>query len=337
MALTRTEIFIFAWRPPHILKRCEAHTLKWYLDNLRSKMKFFQSETIIILIIAMLTTELSAQDNLKTIKVIDNLTKKPVKDALIYFNDSISSKTNYLGYSQINVSTGDTISISSIDYSEKFIIVPTEQKFQIGIEKNNDKLGFTGGMRAFYKQLADNLTYPSKARSKKIQSDIFVEFKIDSVGHSRVTQVHNDVNGVFEKEIKRVFKSIKGAWDIEYSDRTFLLPIKFRILPLTPPNDIEFESITIDRKLTAVVLTISGGFRTVTESRQSHRINRWNAPLALLRPLFVLHPKLPKAIASLAKRNLWFSCLKFPTWDHWQLIDKEVIIPHTTLMSCADG
>jgi hypothetical protein len=237
-------------------------------------MKFFQSETIIILIIAMLTTELSAQDNLKTIKVIDNLTKKPVKDALIYFNDSISSKTNYLGYSQINVSTGDTISISSIDYSEKFIIVPTEQKFQIGIEKNNDKLGFTGGMRAFYKQLADNLTYPSKARSKKIQSDIFVEFKIDSVGHSRVTQVHNDVNGVFEKEIKRVFKSIKGAWDIEYSDRTFLLPIKFRILPLTPPNDIEFESITIDRKLTAVVLTISGGFRTVTESRQPHRINR---------------------------------------------------------------
>jgi hypothetical protein len=219
-------------------------------------MKFANRKTTIILTLVVLTTELLAQDSLKIIRVIDNLTKRPVKDALIYVNDSIQSKTNYLGYSQTNGLIGDTLLISCIDYNEKFIIIPPEPKFQVGIEKKEDKLGFTGGVRAFYEHWSANLKYPGKARSKQIQSVIYVEFKVDSLGNSSLTRIHNDVTGLFENEVSRVFKSIAGKWDIEYSNRTFLLPIKFRMASLNPPNDIQLKNMTPDRKLSEIVVTV---------------------------------------------------------------------------------
>ncbi|NBW36210.1 MAG: hypothetical protein EBR30_14550 [Cytophagia bacterium] len=213
------------------------------------------SSVVLILIIGLLTTNISAQDNIITIRVVDNLTKKPVKDAAIQIKDSITLKTNYLGYSQGKAIPGDTILISCSDYYEKWIIVPTEQKFQIGIDKTENKLDFTGGIKSFYEHLGENLKYPSIARSKKRQADIYVEFKVDSTGQSILIKIHNDTSNLFEKDITRAFNSLPGKWSVDYSNKIFLLPIRYRLQSLAPPNDNSSNNVFHDRKLSEIVVT----------------------------------------------------------------------------------
>jgi hypothetical protein len=218
-------------------------------------MKISTRRGILMFAIVLSTTKVLAQVKIITIRVVDNLTKKALNGAVIYVSDSVTSKANYLGYSQIKASSGDTILITCIDYAEKFIVVPTEAKFQVGLEKKEDELDFIGGIRAFYDYWAVNLKYPSKARTQKVQADIYVEFKVDSLGYSRLIKIHGDRDGPFEHEINRVFKNISGNWATEYSNRTFLLPVKFRITSLTPPSGNELGNINVDRKLSEIVVT----------------------------------------------------------------------------------
>jgi hypothetical protein len=211
--------------------------------------------TATIIAVAMLTIKLLAQNDLRTIKVIDDLTKKPVKDASIHVGDSIS-KTNYMGYAQAVASTGDTMTISCPEYVAKYIIVPASQKFQLTLQKEIKELGYTGGVGNFYDHFASNLRYPGKARMKKIQAQIYVEFRVDSLGSSNIIQIHNDVDGLFGPEINRVFKTIRGKWDRVYSSRVFLLPLKFRIRSLSTLKETELKEVNADIVLNEIVVTI---------------------------------------------------------------------------------
>lgn len=210
--------------------------------------------TTLVLVIGLFATKVSAQTNVVTIRVIDNLTKKAIKDAKLLVRDSISSMTNHFGYAQIKAASGDTLLVSCIDYDEIFIIVPVEQKFQVGLDKKQEKLDFSGGIKSFYEHWMFNLKYSSGARSGGVQGDVYVEFRIDSTGHSNLIKIHNDTKKFFQQDIKRVFNMIKGTWSTDYSNKIFLLPIRYRIPSLQPPINNDFKDVHPDRILTEIVV-----------------------------------------------------------------------------------
>lgn len=217
-------------------------------------MKIKTQRTLLLLAIAFYSLKASAQENLITMRVIDNLTKKPVRDATIYLNNSTTFLTNHLGFSQFTAVNGDTIWISSQDYAEKFIIIPSVEKFQVGLDLDESKLDFAGGISKFYNYWASNLRYPSKARSKKIQANLLVEFEIDSTGQSRLVQIHNDVEDLFEQTVTDVFKTMEGKWSVNYATRKFVLPIKFKMAESIPLEDIRSTEILADRFLKEIVV-----------------------------------------------------------------------------------
>ncbi|MGF1636690.1 MAG: energy transducer TonB [Cyclobacteriaceae bacterium] len=210
----------------------------------------------VILIIAscFLTLQTSAQENIITIRVVDNLTKKPLENVEIYKGDTVPLKTNDSGFSQFKASVGDTLFISCINYVEKFIVLPNQPRIQVGLDIAEEKMSYEEGMVLFYKHWAANLRYPNKARSKNIQAYIYVEFTIDSLGYSQYIRIHNDRKNLFENEIIQALDSYLGKWSVEYLNKTFLFPIRFRLAGLTPPEKKVWDGITPDILLQELVV-----------------------------------------------------------------------------------
>jgi hypothetical protein len=191
------------------------------------------------------------------VRVVDNLTKKPVNNASIQVGDSINgTKSNFLGFLQLKSVLGDTIHLSHPDYESSSICLTNNGKITVGLDLKESKLDFTGGIEALYKQLGASLTYPSSARSRSIQQMVLVEFRIDSLGKMVNVKVYNDVKKVFEKDIIQVFKKLKGNWSKNYIDLVFILPITYRIAGANNLDDsISLEGIIHNRVLSEFVIT----------------------------------------------------------------------------------
>lgn len=208
---------------------------------------------ILVLVFSFITRGLLGQENLRTIRVIDNLTKKPVKDASIFLNDSTLTQTNYLGFAQIEASDGDTVLISNADYNKTVFVVLTEKRLQTGIDPK--ELSYTGGLGTFYTYIGEKVKYPAELRKKGTQSVIYIEFEIDSEGKSNIIEIHNDIKGVFKSYFEEIFKMMPGSWDPAYAGRIFLLPVRFLISSLPPPTTPDRPVKHFDYVMTDVFVT----------------------------------------------------------------------------------
>lgn len=172
-----------------------------------------------------------------TIKVVSSLTDKPINEASILIQDSIFTKTNYLGYFQIKANQNDTLVINHPDYEPQYIVLPITTKFQVLLNLKKELLEYSLGLSGFYKELQKRIRYPKKALNKRLQVRLLIELKIDSLGRATVHSDNNPAHEIFLKEIERSFKDLPGNWSKEYAGKVLILPVLFKIQSM-PPQEI---------------------------------------------------------------------------------------------------
>ncbi|MEO7991630.1 MAG: TonB family protein [Chryseolinea sp.] len=152
------------------------------------------SFTLILLINTSLTLSSVAQ-RLVTGKVVDNQTKKPIKEAkIIIEGTSIETTTNTLGFFQLQIDSIQNLIISHSEYEIGSIKIPEVDKFQIALTKINlpsiqkdstfvvieEPASFPGGFGQLAKYFAKNTRAPKDARN--IHGKVMVEFVVDKTG-----------------------------------------------------------------------------------------------------------------------------------------------------------
>ncbi|QMU29392.1 hypothetical protein [Adhaeribacter radiodurans] len=188
----------------------------------------------------------------------DKLTKEPVRSASIVHYDSVVTKTNYAGFFQVKSNPGDTILITHNNYGAQSLVTPSKTDFQIGLEILKEKLEFEEGLGNFYKHFGKSIRYPAQPLRANITTKIFVEFKIDSLGRSNLVRVYNDPDKSFSQDLPKIFKSLKGSWSKKYVDKTFILPIIYRIQGRSQNENALPETVQADIILEDIVVTALG-------------------------------------------------------------------------------
>ena len=210
-----------------------------------------------LLVATLTSTLIYGQGKNKIGLVVDALTGEPIRDVIIDVDENRHTRSNHLGYFQLDISAGDTLILAHDKYENESIVVPESSRFKLAISLKERQLDISGGVHIFYKDLAKNLRFPSKAYDKKIREFTIVEFKIDSLGASNIIAIHGDNDNIFERDIKKAFKKISGRWSQKYADKTFILPIVFQLngydRPVPEPH--EFDQLTHDRSLSPIIVS----------------------------------------------------------------------------------
>lgn len=122
---------------------------------------------------------------------------KPVKDAAIsLMNTNIETRTNVLGFFQLQIDTVDILVIKGAGYPTMQTKIPPDVKsFSIQLSKTEveqqkdsvytaeeEPASFPGGMRAFYEYVSRNMKFPSDAKKKGITGRVYLTFVIDANG-----------------------------------------------------------------------------------------------------------------------------------------------------------
>lgn len=189
-----------------------------------------------------------------TIKIIDALSNKPIQNVNVVLNDS-TYLSNPKGYCQFFSEIGDTMAILHPEYESIYVFQPETRLYVITLNRLEEYLEFSDGIAVFYRQILENLPFPSKARRNKVQRAVCVEFQIDSVGGMTNIQVHNDPDKMFTDVILEVMNKMNGTWEPNYVGKRFVLHITFKFSYSIGREQIncEFDS-TIDRILTEIVV-----------------------------------------------------------------------------------
>lgn len=131
-------------------------------------------------------------------RLLDKDSGKPVKDAIItLINTDFETKTNALGFFQLEIDTIDIVIIKSDEYPLMQTRIPSEvNSFTIHMAKNEtvapkdstlflvveQPASFPGGFQKFYDYVSKNLKYPKSARQAGLTGKVFVEFVINRDG-----------------------------------------------------------------------------------------------------------------------------------------------------------
>ena len=92
---------------------------------------------------------------------------------------------------------------------------------------------FPGGENALYKYVRKNTNYPKKAKRKKIEGKVFVEFTITTDGSIENAKIKSAADEILEAEALRVVNSMP-KWTPSYLDgkpvkSKYILPVTFRL------------------------------------------------------------------------------------------------------------
>lgn len=142
----------------------------------------------VLLLCSVFLSCVTFAQRLVTIKVLDQDTGLPVKDVMIGGSAAASEE----GILRVMVDPGDTLTISTVDYPLKKIVVGNESELTVTMSKviDNDSVftvvdesaEFPGGMVAYYKCVKANLKYPGDAVRDRVEGKVFVEFIIAKDG-----------------------------------------------------------------------------------------------------------------------------------------------------------
>lgn len=164
-----------------------------------------------------------------TCRIIDQDTKKPVKDASVSVLDkNIETTSNILGYFQITADTADHLIIKKPFYETGVVKVPSFKGVQIQITKRKHS-DYEGGLEQFAQFLVRNLMYPQKARRNGTQGRFYVSFTIDSLGQMSNIKTIMDIGNDCGSEVTELLKKVPNEWIPAETITTFILPLTFRL------------------------------------------------------------------------------------------------------------
>lgn len=191
-------------------------------------------------------------------RVIDELTKKPIKEAKVAIEGKdISTQTNHLGFFQLTVDSVDLITVSNNDYESLTFSTPKINTFQIELKKAQISI-YKGGMKYFYSFIAQNIKYPYNARTSNKQGYVYISFKIDSLGKLNNLDLITDIGGGCGKEALRVISKIPSDYIPDPTNSLYILPIRFRIGNNEDNKPDTVVQLPIGKKLNEVVVTAMG-------------------------------------------------------------------------------
>lgn len=75
----------------------------------------------------------------------------------------------------------------------------------------------------------NDIKYPAPARKSGTQGDVYVSFKIDSLGKLKDVNILHDVANGCGKEVLRVLTKMPPNFIKEGDDALYILPVKFRL------------------------------------------------------------------------------------------------------------
>lgn len=90
---------------------------------------------------------------------------------------------------------------------------------------------FPGGMKAFYKFLADNIKYPEQAKKDNTQGLVFLSFVVEKDGSINDIKIDKSLSAATDQEAERVLalspKWIAGTLDGKAIRVKYNMPIRF--------------------------------------------------------------------------------------------------------------
>jgi hypothetical protein len=194
--------------------------------------------------------------NLITGRIIDQETKKPIKEATVLVpNKSIETTSNFLGYFQIMADTTDSLLIKKSFYETGIVKVPSHKGIQIQIAKRKHS-DFQEGLEKFSEFFLRNIRYPEIARRNRTQGTCYVSFTIDSLGQMSNFKTIMDIGNDCGLEVTESLKKVPNQWIPAETTTTFILPVTFRLgHSQIKPKEIELPQGIL---LTELVVTAIG-------------------------------------------------------------------------------
>lgn len=164
-------------------------------------------------------------------KIVNERNKEPLSEVLVEIeNTSLSTKTNHLGYFQLDIDSGKYIKFSKQGYLSATIEIPKERKFLLSLKPAKlDTPEYIYGNDEFYKYLGLNLKYPIEARREGIEGCTYCSFSIDTDGEMTDIKVLNSLGGGIEDEVRSVLMSTPSKWIPSDTSVNFIIPITFRL------------------------------------------------------------------------------------------------------------
>lgn len=202
----------------------------------------------------LLSISLSAVgQNSMTFRIIDQETKKPVKDASVHILDkNLETTSNYLGYFQITADTSDYLIIEKKFYETGVIKTSFDKGVQIQITKRKHS-DYEGGLEKLTEYLLKNIRYPQKARINGTQGRFYVSFTIDSLGQISNINAIKDIGNDCGLAVTELLEKVPNRWIPAETMSTFILPLTFRLAD----SKIKIKEIQLPEGLTLAELVIT--------------------------------------------------------------------------------
>lgn len=181
------------------------------------------------------------------IKVIDETTAQPIDGLEVWSNDSMITKTNFLGYCSATGKPEELWILKHPSYYSRELVLPTAAKFQVNMDFKGDSLLFSKGMKGFYTQIGKTMRFPSAARNANFQGTCIARLSINEGGATLLEEVIGPGCSVVKGAIKDVFKKLVGSWDVAHTGEQIMMPFVFTIIgndpppPMTQPRDPAFR------------------------------------------------------------------------------------------------
>jgi hypothetical protein len=175
-------------------------------------------------------------------RVIDLYSKTPVENVTItVFASPRFSITNHLGYFQMQLEPGDSLSFTHPDYKSGGISLPDSGKLAVVyIEPYKRYPYYEEGNAALIDYLMKNLTYPRKAKNWSKEGNLFIQVNIDSSGSIDSCFALNELCSKCQDEIIEVFYKIPGCWisSPDKKNNALIFPLSFYLIRRQTPSEI---------------------------------------------------------------------------------------------------
>lgn len=183
---------------------------------------------LIFLLINTFCGTLQAQ-RLITGKVLDVHTKARIENVDVTIYKGTATTTTKGGYFQLNVNDGDSLLLTHPDYNLGLIAVPPQDVFTVFLLGTDNYPVYLKGEAFLYRYLQENLVYPSKAISKRVEGVAVILLTIDGDGNMVDCKSLNEVEGNCTKNALEVFQEIPGEWSKGDGVKNLLFPVVFQL------------------------------------------------------------------------------------------------------------
>lgn len=198
---------------------------------------------LILLIVLLCSTSISAQDTLSKISKSDTTYYRSLPNGLSaeyrYTNKVLQSKSfyfrqNLLSSYKVVVKSASEISIEKWFFNDSIFklyksYADTAGKTSLKNHPESDEAEFIGSQFGFQEFLENNLNYPEGSRIRKKQGIAMVEFSVSKEGVVSSIECNSSIDLLLIKEAIRVIHLSDGYWVPSKLNARCRIPITFEL------------------------------------------------------------------------------------------------------------